>query len=286
MTAELTHALEQVLGRKVTRLTPVSGGDINDAYRLELEGGARLFVKTREGAAGEAYLREAEGLAWLAEPGALRVPRVEAVSDTFLVLEWIDARRRGPQFDEAFGRGLAALHRAGAPSFGFAHDNFIGPLTQPNAARPTWSAFYAEQRLLPMLHEAKKRGFVDADLERRFSVLLAHLPTLVGPDEPPSRLHGDLWSGNVMCDEQGAPVLIDPAVYGGSREVDLAMLQLFGSPSERFFAAYDEVYPRLPGYERRVALYQLYPLLVHLCLFGATYRSQLNHALGEALQVA
>lgn len=286
MTTQLTRALERALGRKVTRLDPVSGGDINDAYRLELEDGTRLFVKTREGASFDMYAREAEGLAWLAEARALRTPRVEAVTDSLLVLEWIDARRRGPHFDEAFGRGLAALHRAGAPSFGFAHDNFIGPLPQPNAARPTWSAFYAEQRLLPMLDEARRRGLVDAELERRFSVLLSHLLTLVGPEEPPSRLHGDLWSGNVMCDERGEPVLIDPAVYGGCREVDLAMLQLFGSPSERFFAAYDEVYARLPGHERRVSLYQVYPLLVHLCLFGAAYRNQLNHALSEALQVA
>src|SRR5690606_30473254 len=126
-------------------------GDINDPYRLELEDGERLFVKTREGAPKGMYAREAEGLHWLAEAQALRTPRVRAVTDAVLVLEWIDAKRRSPNFDEVFGRGLASLHCAGAPSFGFAQDNFIGPLPQPNAERASWNAFYAEQRLLPML---------------------------------------------------------------------------------------------------------------------------------------
>jgi fructosamine-3-kinase len=283
VTRVLQRALEEALGTQVTALEAIAGGDINDAFRATLRDGERVFVKTRAQAPHGMYACEARGLLWLRETQALRIPAVRAVHQDFLVLEWIEARPRCRDFEERFGRGLAALHRAGAASFGLAEDNFIGPLPQANAVRDSWADFYREQRLSPLLVRASARGLVDATLRKRFEQLFAGLAELVGPAEPPSRLHGDLWSGNVLADEHGHPVLIDPAVYGGQREVDLAMLRLFGAPSARFFAAYDEVYPRLSGHQTRVALYQLYPLLVHLCLFGASYRGQLERAVGHAL---
>ena len=281
MSKSLAQALAQALGAEVTSLRPIGGGDINDAYVATLAGGRRVFVKTRERAPAGMYVREAEGLAWLGDAGALRVPEVLAATDTLLALAFIAPGARRRDFDELLGRGLATLHRAGAPSFGLEHDNFIGPLPQPNAALPRWSEFYATRRLQPLVARARAAGHLSARDEARFARLYEALDVLCGPDEPPARLHGDLWSGNVHVDESGHPVLIDPAVYGGHREIDLAMLQLFGSPSPRFFAAYDEVYPRAVGHEERVALHQLYPLLVHVNLFGASYVSQLARALGR-----
>lgn len=284
---ELKHALSQHLRLSVRKLVPVSGGDINAAFRAELADGTRRFVKTRPSAPPGMYACEAAGLAWLAQTRALRTPEVCAVSDNFLVLEWIEQGRRSTRFEQTLGRGLALLHQRGAPEFGLSQDNFLGPLRQPNGTRGDWPTFYAEQRLRPLFLRAKTQGgLCDAALERGFERLFDALPDLTGPSEPPSRLHGDLWSGNVMRDEAGAPVLIDPAVYGGHREVDLAMLQLFGAPSADFFVAYDAVYPRANGHAQRVALYQLYPLLFHLCMFGAGYRSQLTEALQSALRSA
>lgn len=285
MEKQLTRALTEELGLTVVQLEPVSGGDINDAYRAELADGTFRFVKTRASAPAGMYACEAEGLAWLAQGTELRIPEVCAVSDDFLVLEWIARTRRNAHFDEDFGRGLAQLHRSGAASFGLARDNYLGTLVQPNGARSDWATFYAEQRLTPLYQRVKQQGLCDAALQRDLERLLEALPRLTGPAEPPNRLHGDLWSGNVMSDEKGAPVLVDPAVYGGHREVDLAMLKLFGAPSPDFFAAYDEAYPRAHGHEHRVALYQLYPLLFHLSMFGASYRTQLADTLRSALRV-
>jgi fructosamine-3-kinase len=284
VTSSLERSLERALGKEVVRVVPIAGGDVNDAFRLELAEGPPLFVKTRAAAPPEMYQREAEGLQWLREADALRIPAVVLASAECLVLEWVAASGRARDFDERLGRGLAHLHRAGAPHFGLSRDNFIGPLIQANRPCDTWAEFYAERRIAPLVARASGRGLLPGAMQLRFEELRARMSELVGPLEPASRLHGDLWSGNVHCDERGEPVLIDPAVYGGNREIDLAMLCLFGSPSERFFRAYDESYPRNDGHEQRVALYQLYPLLVHVCLFGASYVPQLRSKLDAALQ--
>jgi fructosamine-3-kinase len=272
----LAELVASAAGAPVTSLERVGGGDINDAYVAHLGGGARLFVKTRDAVPEGMYLREAEGLAFLAEARALRTPRVHAATERLLLLEYIGPAARARDFDEQLGRGLAALHRFGAPSFGHAGDNFIGSLPQQNQSAPGWAEFYRARRLWPLIERAG--SLLPRALRSDLDALLANMEALVGPDELPARLHGDLWSGNVHTDEHGQPVLIDPAVYGGHREVDLAMLRLFGAPSARFFAAYHEVYPLADGHEERVPLYQLYPLLVHVCLFGASYVSQLARA--------
>jgi fructosamine-3-kinase len=279
MSSSLDAELCRLLGEPPRRLAAVAGGDINQAYAAELGDGRRVFVKTHAAPPATMYEREAEGLGWLAQADALRVPRVLAVSPQALVLEWIEARGRRPDFDERFGRGLGQLHRVGAEGFGFASDNFVGCLPQDNRPAASWSEFYAERRLLPLGRRALRHRLLEGALFARLEQLCAHLPELCGDAEPPARLHGDLWSGNVMSDRDGAPVLIDPAVYGGDREIDLAMLSLFGSPSPRFFAAYDEIYPRRAGTAQRNALYQLYPLLVHVNLFGLGYVPQLASAL-------
>jgi fructosamine-3-kinase len=277
--SELAAALAQTLGVAVAQLAPIAGGDVNQAFRAQLADGRAVFVKTRAEYVPGMYAREAEGLHYLDEAGALRLPEVVAVDERWLALEWIASGPRSLHYDETLGRGLARLHAFGARRFGLAQDNLIASLHQNNSQSDHWPEFYAQRRLLPLAAEARRRGALQAGLEARIEKLCTRLESLCGDPEPPSRLHGDLWSGNVMVDETGSPVLVDPAVYAGDREIDLAMLQLFGAPSARFFAAYDEVYPRKPDADERVALYQLYPLLVHVCLFGASYVPTLARAL-------
>jgi fructosamine-3-kinase len=290
MTAAALHqAVGQLLGVAVERSRPVSGGDINQAHALELADGRTIFAKSNPRAPAGMFAAEARGLAFLAEARALRIPAVIAVGPEpapgggpgFLLLEHIATGPRRPDHDELLGRGLAALHRFGAPDFGLDHDNFIGRLPQANAPLPTWPAFYAQRRLLPQLRLARDRGLASRRLSAGVESVCARLDDLVGPAEPPARLHGDLWGGNAMVDQQGRPCLIDPAAHGGHREVDLAMMRLFGGFSGRTFAAYHEAFPLAPGHEARVPLYQLYFLLVHVNLFGSGYVGQVEAALAS-----
>jgi fructosamine-3-kinase len=283
---ELEAALALAIGQRVRRLRSLSGGDINLAFAAELADGTEVFVKTHPRAPAGMYQAEARGLAWLREAGALRIPSVIAVSGdaagpAFLVLEYLATGRARAGFDEALGRGLAALHRAGAASFGFESSNFIGSLSQSNRPHPTFAEFFREERLLPQLSLATRSGRASSSLSKRFERLFTRLPELVGPPEPPARLHGDLWSGNLHVGPGGEPCLIDPAVYGGHREVDLAMMRLFGGFGPRVFAAYEEVHPLAPGAAERVPLFQLYPLMVHVNLFGGGYAASVEAALAR-----
>lgn len=276
MKAGLAAALAARLERPEPTLTRVTGGDINEAYEARWPGGDRLFVKTRAGAAGDAYACEAQGLAWLAESRALRVPKVIARSApgdplAFLVLEHMARTAPSLDYDDRLGGGLAALHAAGAPGFGHAHDNLIGSLPQANGTRATWAAFYGEQRVLPLVRRAVDAGIASSGWTALADRLVTRLPELVGPPEPPARLHGDLWTGNVITDSRGQPVLVDPAVYGGHREMDLAMLALFGGLTPRIVEAYQAHTPLAPEWRTRTRLCQLYPLLVHAVLFRGSY---------------
>lgn len=285
MNSELERAVEKALAARILRTRSVGGGDINEAFELELSDARRVFLKTNDRADVAMFPAEARGLGWLAEANALRIPEVIAVSSgcagepAFLVLEHIQSARPRGDFDELLGHGLAALHRFGAPSFGLDHDNFIGRLPQANATCESWAEFWRERRLEPQLRLAQPR--LGRSLVQRFDRLLQKLDELVGPAEPPQRLHGDLWGGNLHVDETGAPCLIDPAAYGGHREVDLAMMRLFGGFAPKVFAAYAEAYPLMPGADERIALYQLYPLLVHVNLFGAGYVGSVEGALSR-----
>jgi fructosamine-3-kinase len=290
MDSRLAAAVARELGQRVSSARSLSGGDINAAFLVELADRRKVFVKSHPRAPSTMFAAEARGLAWLREARALRIPEVLAVSESsdeghrFLALEYIESRPQTRGFEEALGRGLAALHRYGAPCFGLDHDNFIGSLEQPNQPRPTWHVFYRDQRLEPQLRRASDHGLADASLRADFDTLFDRLEALVGPEEKPSRLHGDLWGGNLYTGDQGEPCLIDPAVYGGHREIDLAMMRLFGGFGSRVFDAYAEAWPLAPGADDRVALYQLYPLLVHVNHFGAGYVGQLSRALQRALR--
>jgi fructosamine-3-kinase len=259
----------------------VGGGDINEAFHVILSDGREAFVKTRADAQPGEYEAEAAGLHWLAEPGAVRTPRVLEAAEHYLALEWVQRGHLGEAGVEELGQGLARTHMAGAPSFGDfrspdgsgAATSRFGSLGLPNDPTEDWPSFYAERRLRPLARIARERGALETAGVEAVERACERLSDLAGAPEPPARLHGDLWSGNVMADVKGRPWLIDPSSYGGHREIDLAMLRLFGSPSERVFAAYAEVAPLSEGSEERVGLYQLLPLLVHALLFGGSYRA-------------
>jgi fructosamine-3-kinase len=243
---------------RVVSREPVAGGDINEAFRATLDDGSCVFIKQHAHAPAGMFAAEADGLQWLAE-GPLRVPRVLEVAADHLVLEWLDLVGRPDA--RAFGAGLAALHALGAPQFGLPRDNFLATLPQDNTAEPDWPAFYV-------------------GLDRQLDQL--RVASVWGPPEPPARLHGDLWWGNVAATRE-EPVILDPAVYGGHREVDLAMLALFGGLPEALVRGYDEVAPLADGWRDRIALHQLYPLAAHACLFGGGYGAQVAATLRRYL---
>jgi fructosamine-3-kinase len=223
---------------------------------------------------------EEHGLAFLRGRSALRVPDVLARGEGYLVLSVLDIRSPEGPGAEAFGRALAELHRRGAPSFGLDRDNFIGLTEQRNTPHERWADFYRDERILAIASRAdlprETRALVDTVARR--------MDSLVGDAEPPARLHGDLWAGNACVDASGTPCVFDPAVSGGSRELDLAMMRLFGGFSRRTFDAYEESFPLLPGHAERVALYQLYFLLVHVAIFGAGYVAQTEECLRSIMR--
>jgi fructosamine-3-kinase len=265
----------KALGATATAAVPVSGGDICRAHRVTLDDGRSVFVKTRPGAPADFFRTEAQGLASLATTGGAPVPRVLAVTDDALVLEWVEPGRPTAAAAEAFGAALAVTHSCHPAHFGGAGDGYLGSLRLPNGPSASWPELYAEQRVGPALRVAVDRGRISVADAAGVQRALAVLPELAGPPEPPALLHGDLWSGNVLWAASGAAHLIDPAVHGGHRETDLAMLALFGTPHlDRIVAAYDAAYPLADGWRSRVALHQLHPVVVHAALFGGGYGSQ------------
>ncbi|MEV5414400.1 fructosamine kinase family protein [Thermopolyspora sp. NPDC052614] len=252
----------------------------------ELPGGRQVFVK-RAADVGVDFASEAAGLRWLGEAGAVAVPEVVEVGGDRLVLGWIETGAPTDEAAERFGRDLARLHRAGADGYGAPWPGWIAELPMDNGPAADWPTFYAERRLLPFVRLARDRGRLSDDEVRSIESVISVLPEISGPPEMPSRIHGDLWSGNVLWSKDRGAVLIDPAAHGGHRETDLAMLALFGAPRlSRIMAAYREEAPLAEGWRDRVPLHQLHPLLVHVCLFGEAYRSSLLEAVNRTLALS
>ncbi len=271
---EWKDALERLLGVAPQSWTPLVGGDINDAHRVRLADGRLVFVKTNAASPAGLFGAEAAGLRWLAEAGAVRIPAVLAVTDkqpAMLVLEYLEPGPRRRDFSARLGQQLAALHGSGAPNWGWFRDNFIGTLPQVNRERPSWPEFFRHERLAAQLRLAVNQQRVNRSLKGRLEALLERLTEFLPELARPHRIHGDLWAGNLHTDEHGAPVLIDPAPYGGHGEVDLAMMHLFGGFESEVFAEYRCCVPAEEGSRERRAIYQLYPLLVHVNLFGSGY---------------
>jgi len=233
-----------------------------------------------------AFAAEANGLRWLAEAGAVPVPEVLAATPGALVISMIPAGRATPEAAFGFGTDLARLHAAGADSFGAPWPGFIASLPLDNTQDAgDWPQWYAQRRLLPFLSRAVDAGALRPEDARLVDAVIDRIGSLAGPAEPPSRIHGDCWAGNVLW-SGGRGWLIDPAAHGGHRETDLAMLALFGAPGlDRILAGYNDTVPLAAGWRPRVPLHQLHPLLVHACLFGASYREEVRSAARAALAI-
>ena len=273
--------VEQALSRttgeavRILRSTALGGGDISEVCRLETSGGP-FVLKSHPHPPDGFFQAEAAGLTAIrGSRTTLRTPAAIAVDRTFLLLEDLGSGRPVAQFDEALGRGLAEMHRATAPAFGFARDTFCGTTRQPNAWMPRWIDFYGQARLGYQADLALQTGRLSNAERDEVARLIARLDRLIDePADAPSLVHGDLWSGNVHTTAAGTPAIIDPSAYFGHRESEFGMMTLFGSFSSRVYDAYHEAYPLAPGWRERNPLYQLYHLLNHLNLFGGGYHAQ------------
>jgi fructosamine-3-kinase len=276
--------VEWQLRSRITRSRSVTGGCINACSIVETNTGS-FFLKWNLAVRYPGMFEaEARGLELLRSSGTVSAPKPvftgSAGEWTWILLEEIETGSRKRNFWEDFGTSLAELHLNDGRTFGLDHDNYIGSLTQPNEPRQTWSGFYAEMRLQPQMRKAVDAGLLVKEDARQLDRLCTQLPTLF-PEEAPSLLHGDLWSGNFLTGPDGTAWVIDPAVYYGHREMDLAMTRLFGGFDERFYASYHETYPLQAKWEERVRIAQLYPLLVHVNLFGEGYVSDVRSCLSQ-----
>lgn len=286
----LDHALADALGAQVVARARLGGGDVAEAFRVELADGRVVFAKTHRRPPAGFFTTEAWGLAWMRSADALPVPEVLAVSDgdddrpAFLALAWIDEGGRSSSDGEtAFGRRLAALHQAGAPCFGREDRRTTGSLALPNDPCDTWVEFFAERRLGPLRRIATDRRSLPDSTLRKLDAVIERLAELGVPDEAPARLHGDLWAGNRVVDRLGHSWLIDPACHGGHREFDLAMMRLFGGYGTECFDAYADEFPLADRWEQRVPIHQLSPLIVHAVKFGGGYAAATERALDAVL---
>ena len=279
MKATVKQKIESIINDKIVLQHSVSGGCINDAEIVTTISGKTYFVKTNNNSAKDMFLKEANGLDELAKANVIRVPKVIYAAEAFLIIENITYQTKNKLFWECFGRDFAKLHKFTNSKFGFPEDNYIGSTPQLNVGNGTenlnWTEFYFNKRLLYQYKLSEKNGFAGEELRRTFSQLEKIIYNVLKDcDAKPSLLHGDLWSGNFIVDEIGNACLIDPAVYYGDREADLAMTKLFGGFDIRFYSAYNEEYALDDGYQYRENIYKLYHVLNHLNLFGSGYYNQ------------
>ncbi|TVR12854.1 MAG: hypothetical protein EA391_14765 [Balneolaceae bacterium] len=274
--------LKTTAGIIVSHSQPAGGGSINSAARLDTNNG-RYFIKWNQDVSTDFFQKEAEGLQTLRDANhPLRVPAVHSVlnpsqnSPGYLLMEYIEENRDGDS--RRFGAELAKLHSNHSEKFGFHSDNYIGNLPQSNNQHKNWNDFFITERLEPQLTQSINSGKVNSSVKHNLNRLEARLDELIPPCKP-SLLHGDLWGGNYLFDMDGNAILIDPAVYYGHPEVDLAFSTMFGGFSDNFYRGYESVSPLAPGFEERIPIYNLYPLLVHVNLFGGSYTRQLHSIL-------
>lgn len=279
------ESVESFLSRmtgKMTRIVSsmvVSGGCINKTIKIRTEDDTYFVKYNLADEFPDMFGKEAAGLTLLREKGKLRLPEplhVDTIEKySYILLEFISTKNRVPSFWQMLGEGLAGLHKQSHTTFGLDYDNYIGSLLQKNTAHSDWNEFFVVERLEPMIKLAYDKNKITGDLVNLFDPLFSRLSRLI-PAEKPALLHGDLWSGNYMVDDKGNPCLVDPSVYYGHREVDLAMTRLFGGFAPPFYDHYQKSYPLEKGWEERTDIFNLYPLLVHINLFGGGYETQVR----------
>ena len=277
LSTTIRNKIEEKSGTKIKSVSSVSGGCISSAYRITDENGNNYFLKCNP-SPKDLFIKESNGLTELKKADLIRVPEVIDSNEEFLLTEFIASGSRSKNFFENFGRSFAQLHKYTGKKFGFYENNYIGSNPQLNipikSEENDWVAFYFNKRILFQFKLAEKNGYAKKELIEGISFLEKNIHKIIGDSlEPPSLLHGDLWGGNYIIDENGNACLVDPAVYYGNREADLAMTKLFGSFSNEFYISYNDSYPLKEGYEYRENLYKLYHVLNHLNIFGTSYYS-------------
>lgn len=267
---ELLRSIALQNGMQLKSSKTLHGGDSNEAFKVTTESKSYVFKLNQKQALPNLFQAEAHGLETLSKTNSFRIPKVNSVGSygnhQYLILEWIETEYTHANFEIYFAENLAKLHRNTSNTFGLDHDNYIGSLPQSNTQSTHLVSFYIEQRLLPQLAMAHDLGYSFKKSDR----FLKNLEQLL-PNEDPALIHGDLWKGNAMVGDNGAPVLIDPSICFASREIDLAMMQLFGGFSKSIFDHYQEIFPCEPNWKDRIPIWQLYYLLVHVNLFGGGY---------------
>ena len=280
---ELKKSVESLLSAKIgmdvliTESKAIGGGCINEAFTLKTTAG-KFFIKYNSALAFPfMFEREAEGLKILANTNTIAIPEIIGTSETgktaYLIIKFIESGTRGRGFWTDFGTKLANLHRNTIDYFGLDTDNYIGSRVQSNKKHQDFIEFFIEERIEPQLEKARNKGEFSQSDTRYFNSLYKSLHNIF-PFEKPALIHGDLWSGNFMITNDGSPCLIDPAVYYGHREADIAMTQLFGGFQPEFYHAYNLEWPMEKDWQKRIDIFNLYPLLVHVNLFGGSYASQ------------
>lgn len=275
----IKNKIERELNCRIISSKSVGGGCINDAETIFTNDDRSFFLKKNFSTPKDMFFKEANGLRELQKAHAIRVPEVIMVDKNFILLEQINSGRKSKSFDENFGRAFAKLHRYTAENFGFYEDNYIGSTMQKNIPseeeKNNWIKFYFNKRILYQYKLLESKGYSDSALKKRVVAIENKITEILdGSENVPSLLHGDLWAGNYMIDENGNACLIDPAVYYGNREADLAMTKLFGGFSTAFYKSYNEIFPLLDGYQYRENIYKLYHIMNHLNLFGGGYYHQ------------
>ncbi|WP_337865265.1 fructosamine kinase family protein [Ignavibacterium sp.] len=279
MIDSIKNRIEKELYCKIISSKSVGGGCINDAETIFTNDNRRFFLKKNFSAPDDMFFKEANGLEELKKANTIRVPEVILVDKNFILLEQISSGKKSKSFEEDFGRAFARLHKFSAEHFGFYEDNYIGSTPQKNIPsedeKNDWIKFYFDQRILFQYKLLESNGYADSAIKKRIALLENKIEEILdGNENIPSLLHGDLWSGNYLIDENGNACLIDPAVYYGNREADLAMTKLFGGFSSTFYNSYRETFPLADGYEYRENIYKLYHVMNHLNLFGGGYYHQ------------
>lgn len=280
------EVLEKVLGQatEVERVQAVGGGSINRCYRVDA-GSETYFVKENSHSLFPGMFEaEMKGLKLLRQHASFHIPCTFGVAGTgdqrFLVMEYLSPGAPASDFWEVFGQNLALMHKVNSPHFGLDHHNYIGSLQQQNTFCDTWNTFFAEQRIMPQMRQAREQHLLETADVQAFERLFGRLDEFFGA-EPPSLLHGDLWSGNFVIDNSGLPALIDPAVYYGHRLMDIGMSRLFGGFDNSMYESYHRHYPLPANWQEAIEVCNLYPLLVHLNLFGESYVSQVRSILNR-----
>ncbi|MDQ3193264.1 MAG: fructosamine kinase family protein [Bacteroidota bacterium] len=263
----------------VIAIENIAGGCINETVKIETTSGNYFLKWNSKKSYPGMFEAERKGLTLLNQQKALKIPFVitsgETENQAFLLLEYIESGSKAENFWNDFGKSLATLHKTTAPEFGLDHDNYIGSLAQSNLQNKSWTSFFIQERLEPQIKLARDKGQIETKIIEGFASLYKKLEEIFIP-EPPALIHGDLWSGNFTTTEKGLPCIFDPAVYFGHREMDIAMSRLFGGFDQQFYNSYNSHFPLQKGWEERIDICNLYPLLVHVNLFGGGYLQQIK----------